>query len=55
MKTFNYEWWVVSIHFTNGTVDCEFKGKNKENIIRQIKKKKLKKSIAEKEDISHRL
>ena len=38
MKTFNYEWWVVSIHFTNGTVDCEFKGKNKENIIRQIKK-----------------
>ena len=39
MKTFNYEWWVVSIRFTNGTVDCEFKGKNKENIILQIKKR----------------
>ena len=38
MKTFNYEWWIVSIRFTNGTVYCEFKGKNKENIIRQIKK-----------------
>ncbi len=38
MKAFNYEWWTVSIRFTTGTVTCEFKGKNKENVIRQIKR-----------------
>lgn len=52
MAKFNYEWWTISIRFTNGMCDCEFKGKNKENIISQIKNT-LKKSIAEKEDISH--
>lgn len=38
MATFNYEWWTIEIRYTNGTYTCEFKGKNKENIIRQIKK-----------------
>lgn len=38
MKTFNYEWWTVTIRFDCGTMDCEYKGKNKENIIRRIKK-----------------
>jgi hypothetical protein len=38
MKKFNFEWWTVKIRFTNGTVTCEYKAKNKENAIRQIKK-----------------
>lgn len=38
MVKFNYEWWTVSIKSTTGVDTWEFKGKNRENIIRQIKK-----------------
>ena len=38
MVNFHYEWWTVSIKATTGIDTWEFKGKNKENIIRQIKK-----------------
>lgn len=38
MAKFNYEWWTVEVRFDCGTIVCEYKGKNKENVIRQIKK-----------------
>lgn len=38
MVNFNYEWWTVSIKSTTGVDTWEFKGKNRENIIRQITK-----------------
>ncbi len=38
MAEYNYEWWTVQITDTAGTVTWEFKGKNKNNVIRQIKK-----------------
>jgi len=38
MVNFHYEWWAVSIKATTGVDTWEFKGKTKENIIRQIKK-----------------
>lgn len=38
MANFHYEWWTVSIKSTTGVETWEFKGKNKENVIRQIKK-----------------
>ena len=38
MKTFNYEWWTVEVRFPCGTMTCEYKGKSKESVIRQIKK-----------------
>lgn len=38
MTSFHYEWWTVKILYTCGTLTCEFKAKNKDNAIRQIKK-----------------
>ena len=35
-KNFEYEWWTVSIRFPTGTITCEYKGKSKEHIIKQI-------------------
>ena len=45
MANFNYEWWTVSVKCLTGTYPYEFKAKNKQNVIRQIKK-------LEKEDFS---
>lgn len=38
MASFNYEWWTISIKCWTGTYTYEFKAKNKENVIRQIKR-----------------
>lgn len=38
MPKFNYEWWTVTIKCRTGVLTWEFKGKNKESVIRQIKK-----------------
>ena len=38
MANFNYEWWTVDIIFENGTYTCEFKGRNKSTVIKQIQK-----------------
>ena len=38
MASFEYQWWTINIHYTSGWCVTEFKGKTKENIIRQIKK-----------------
>lgn len=38
MGSFQYEWWDIDIRYVHGMCTTEFKGKNKENIIRQIKK-----------------
>lgn len=38
MANFNYEWWTVSVKCLTGTYSYEFKAKNKQNVIRQIKK-----------------
>lgn len=38
MGRFQYEWWTVNITFENGTYTCEYKGKTKYHIIRQIEK-----------------
>ena len=38
MAGFEYEWWTVDITTEGGRCGCEFKGKNKENVIRQIEK-----------------
>lgn len=36
MGSFEYEWWTVSIRFPAGVCVCEYKGKSKESVIRQI-------------------
>lgn len=46
-KSFEYEWWTVSIKFTTGTYICEFKGKDKEHIIKQIKREFAKSNSSE--------
>lgn len=38
MSKFNYEWWTVDITDTAGRITWKFKGKNKDNVIRQINK-----------------
>lgn len=38
MKTFEYEWWTVNIYFLTGGCKCEFKGKSRETVVRQINK-----------------
>lgn len=38
MSKFNYEWWTVRILDTSGWNTWEFKGKSKENVVRQINK-----------------
>ncbi len=38
MANFNYEWWTISIKERTGTYTWELKGKNKDNVIKQIKK-----------------
>ena len=38
MANFQYEWWTVDIRYHTGIYHCEFKGKNKDNIIKQIEK-----------------
>lgn len=38
MVAFHYEWWTVKVKESIGTTTWELKAKNKENIIRQIKK-----------------
>jgi len=35
-KNFEYEWWTVSIRFPHGVITCQYKGKSKEHIIKQI-------------------
>lgn len=45
MASFNYEWWTVLVKCLTGTYSYEFKAKNKQNVIRQIKR-------MEKEDFS---
>lgn len=36
MSNFHYEWWTVRILDTTGWCTWEFKGKNRENVVRQI-------------------
>lgn len=38
MANFQYEWWTVDIRYRAGTFSTEFKGKNRDSVIRQIKK-----------------
>lgn len=38
MNNFQYEWWAVSIKSEVGTMTWEFKGKDKEHVIKQIEK-----------------
>lgn len=38
MTKFHYEWWTVEIKFHTGVLVCEYKGKCKESVIRQIKR-----------------
>lgn len=38
MSSFNYEWWTVKIQDEAGTLTWEFKGRSKENVIKQIQK-----------------
>ena len=38
MSKFNYEWWVVDIRTPVGIYPCEFKGKDREHVIKQIEK-----------------
>lgn len=38
MESFQYEWWTVEIKYQSGTYVIEFKGKSKENVIKQIEK-----------------
>lgn len=38
MSSFQYEWWTVRIQEPTGQYLMEFKGKNKETVIRQINK-----------------
>ena len=39
MVDFHYEWWTVDVLETSGLITWEVKAKNKENAIRQIKKR----------------
>ena len=36
--SFNYEWWTVEITDEAGTLTWEFKGKNREGVVRQVEK-----------------
>ena len=38
MSKFHYEWWTVNIKYPTGTRCREYKGKNKDGVIKQIKK-----------------
>lgn len=38
MASFKYEWWTVKIQDEAGISTCEFKGRSKENVIKQIQK-----------------
>lgn len=38
MGAFEYEWWTVDVKTEGGTITYEFKGKNRENVIKQINK-----------------
>lgn len=38
MANFQYEWWTVDIRYRVGICSTEFKGKNRDSVIRQIKK-----------------
>lgn len=38
MPNFNYEWWSIKIKCRTGVYTWEFKGKNKENVAKQIRK-----------------
>lgn len=38
MANFQYEWWVVDIRYRAGICSVEFKGKDRDSVIRQIKK-----------------
>jgi len=38
MANFNYEWWTVEMMLDAGRYTCEYKGKSKDHIIRQIEK-----------------
>lgn len=48
MANFNYEWWTVSVKCLTGTYSYEFKAKNKQNVIRQIKRLEKKTSAQQK-------
>lgn len=38
MKTFEYQWWTVQIQSETGVCTWEFKGKDKDHVIKQITK-----------------
>jgi len=38
MSSFMYEFWTVVIEFETGSMMCEYCGKNRENVVRQIEK-----------------
>ena len=38
MTTFQFEWWTVKIKYSTGIYTVEYKGKNKESVLRQIEK-----------------
>ena len=44
---FNYEWWTVRVKERTGILTWEFKGKNKDHIIKQIQKEMKKGDILE--------
>ena len=46
-SSFNYEWWTVRIKERTGILTWEFKGKNKDHIIKQIQKEMKKGDILE--------
>ena len=38
MGSFQYEWWTVDIRSETGRLTWEFKGKNKDSVIKQIER-----------------
>lgn len=38
MTKFQYEWHTIDIRFGVGTITCEYKGKNKDVVIKHIKR-----------------